>query len=82
MKGGKIVAIRAMSGERFAGRVFIDATYEGDLMAGAGVRFAVGREANAIYGETLNGVQMANSTNHQFMLDVDPYVVPGDPASG
>lgn len=82
VKGGKVVAFRAKSGERFAGRVFIDATYEGDLMAGAGVRFAVGREANATYGETLNGVQMANSTNHQFMLDVDPYVVPGDPASG
>lgn len=82
VKGGKVVAFRAKSGERFAGRVFIDATYEGDLMAGAGVRFAVGREANATYGETLNGVQMMNSTNHQFMLDIDPYVVPGNPASG
>ncbi len=82
VKGGKIVAFRARSGERFTGRVFIDATYEGDLMAGAGVRFAVGREANATYGETLNGVQMANSTNHQFTLDVDPYVQPGNPASG
>ncbi len=82
VKDGKVVAFRAKSGERFAGRVFIDATYEGDLMAGAGVRFAVGREANATYGETLNGVQMANSTNHQFTLDIDPYVQPGNPASG
>lgn len=82
VKGGKIVAFRAKSGERFTGRVFIDATYEGDLMASAGVRFAVGREANATYGETLNGVQMANSTNHQFTLDIDPYVQPGNPASG
>lgn len=82
VEGGKVVSFRAKSGERFAGRVFIDATYEGDLMAGAGVRFAVGREASATYGETLNGVQMANSINHQFTLDVNPYVQPGNPASG
>jgi len=62
--------------------MFIDATYEGDLMAGAGVSFTVGREANATYGETLNGVQLARSTSHQFTLDIDPYVVPGNPASG
>ena len=81
-KDGRIIAFRSTSGMRFAGRVFIDASYEGDLMAGAGVRFAVGREANATYGETLNGVQLANTTNHQFERDVDPYRVPGDPKSG
>lgn len=81
-RGGRIIAFRSTSGRRFAGRLFIDASYEGDLMAGAGVRFAVGREANATYGETLNGVQLANTTNHQFERDVDPYRVPGDPASG
>ena len=80
--GGRITAFRSKAGERFEGRVFIDATYEGDLMAGAGVSFAVGREANATYGETLNGVQLANTTNHQFTLDVDPYRIPGDPSSG
>lgn len=80
--GTKIVAFRTKDGTRIAGSVFIDATYEGDLMAGAGVGFAVGREANATYGETLNGVQRANTTNHQFTRDVDPYVVPGDPKSG
>lgn len=79
---GRIVAFRSAKGRRFAGKVFIDASYEGDLMAGAGVRFAVGREANATYGETLNGVQLANTTNHQFTLDIDPYRVPGDPKSG
>ena len=82
MDGNRIVAFRSKSGRRFEGNIFIDATYEGDLMAGAGVSFAVGREANATYGETLNGVQLANTTNHQFTLDIDPYRVPGDPSSG
>lgn len=82
MDGSRIAAFRSKSGRRFAGKVFIDATYEGDLMAGAGVSFTVGREANAAYGETLNGVQLANTTNHQFTLDIDPYRVPGDPSSG
>ncbi len=62
--------------------MFIDATYEGDLMAAAGVSFTVGREANATYGETLNGVQTARATKHQFDYPVDPYVIPGDPSSG
>lgn len=82
MEGNRVTAFRSKAGRRFAGKVFIDATYEGDLMAGAGVSFTVGREANAAYGETLNGVQLANTTNHQFTLDIDPYRVPGDPASG
>lgn len=80
--GGRITAFRSKSGQRYEGTVFIDATYEGDLMAGAGVAFTVGREANATYGETLNGVQLANTTNHQFRLDIDPYRVPGDRSSG
>ena len=62
--------------------MFIDATYEGDLMAKAGLSYTVGREANAKYGETLNGVQTAQATKHQFMKPVDPFVKPGDPASG
>ncbi|MEP9403703.1 FAD-dependent oxidoreductase [Sphingomonas sp. VNH70] len=80
--GARIVAFRSTQGRRFAGRVFIDASYEGDLMAAAGVSYTTGREANATYGETLNGVQVRNSTNHQFTLDIDPWRVPGDPASG
>ena len=63
--------------------MFIDATYEGDLMAAAGVDYHVGREANSVYGETLNGVQTdARHHGHQFRKPIDPYVVPGDPASG
>jgi hypothetical protein len=78
----RIRSIRMESGRTFAGKVFIDATYEGDLMAEAGVSFHVGREANALYGETLNGVQTRNAIYHQFTKRVDPYVVPGEPASG
>lgn len=61
-------------------KVFIDCTYEGDLMAQAGVSYIVGREANLQYGETFNGVQLQE--HHQFPDGVDPYRVPGDPQSG
>jgi hypothetical protein len=83
-KGGVmwITEIRMESGRIFRGKRFIDATYEGDFMARAGVRYHVGREANAAYGETLNGVQTKRATKHQFSADVDPYVVPGDRSSG
>lgn len=63
-----------------AARQFIDASYEGDLMAMAGASYIVGREGNDIYAETLNGVQLRG--RHQFPDGVDPYVVPGDPSSG
>jgi hypothetical protein len=63
--------------------MFIDATYEGDLLAAAGVTYTIGRESNDEYGETCNGVQKArNVKNHRFVVPVDPYIVPGDPASG
>ncbi|HUW61887.1 MAG TPA: FAD-dependent oxidoreductase [Candidatus Bathyarchaeia archaeon] len=80
--GNRIESITTLAGRQFRGKMFIDATYEGDLMAAAGVTYRVGREANAEYGETLNGVQIANATKHQFEHCVDPYVVPGDPSSG
>ena len=82
MAGRRLSEIATVSGRRFRGRMFVDATYEGDLMALAGVPYTVGREANATYGETLNGVQTANAVHHQFVQPVDPYVVPGDPSSG
>jgi hypothetical protein len=78
----RIVSLKTIDGQTFNGRVYIDASYEGDLMAEAGVRFALGREANAVFGETLNGIQAANATHHQFDFDIDPYVVPGSSASG
>ncbi|WP_156404785.1 FAD-dependent oxidoreductase [Sphingomonas sp. Root241] len=81
-RGGKIREMVAKDGRRIAGDLFIDASYEGDLMAMAGVSFTIGREANAQYGETLNGNQPRNSVSHNFTRDVDPYVVPGKPESG
>ena len=59
---------------------FIDCSYEGDLMAKAGVSYFTGREGNDEYDETLNGVQM--SVWHQFPDGVDPYLKEGDPNSG
>ena len=79
----RIVSLATESGRLFRGRQFIDATYEGDLMAAAKVRYAVGREANSQYGEMLNGNQVQKNThNHRFVKNVDPFVVPGDPTSG
>ncbi len=81
-EGDRIASITMLSGKTFHGKAFIDATYEGDLMAAAGVSYTVGREANAKYGESLNGVQTKNSHSHRFVVAVDPYVTPGDPKSG
>lgn len=80
--GPRITAIRMEDGRTWQGRMFIDATYEGDLMGMAGVDFATGRESNAVYGETINGIQTKNAIHHQFEHDIDPYVVPGQPDSG
>lgn len=63
-------------------RMFIDCTYEGDLMAQARVSYTVGREANTLYGETYNGVQLAKDKMNQFPDGIDPYKKPGDPSSG
>ncbi len=92
--GARIVAIRFESGLEVRGRMFIDATYEGDLLAAAGVRYRVGRESNSEQGETLNGVQTdryartladklsLNAGNHQLADGIDPYRSPGDRTSG
>jgi hypothetical protein len=77
----RISAITTERGDVFQARMFIDATYEGDLLAKAGVSYHVGREANSVYGETLNGI-CGKTPHHQFQVPVDPYVVPGEPATG
>lgn len=77
-----IHALVMESGNTYQGKVFIDATYEGDLMAKAGVPYHVGREAASVYNEDLNGIRVAKATHHQFTNDVDPYVIPGKPESG
>ncbi|MCK5067422.1 MAG: FAD-dependent oxidoreductase [Bacteroidales bacterium] len=80
---GSIQTIAMLSGKTFRGEVFIDATYEGDLMAAAGVSYTVGREANTLYGEKWNGIQTGVLHHgHHFKSDISPYVIPGDPASG
>ncbi len=82
-EGKRLTALVMESGKVFPGKIFLDATYEGDLMASAGVSYTVGREANKQYGESLNGVQRRlNQHNHRFVVKVDPYVNPGDPKSG
>lgn len=80
--GKRLIGFRTESGREFRGKMFIDATYEGDLLALAGVTYAVGREPNALYDETLNGVQTLNSINHNLRPGIDPHVRKGDPSSG
>ncbi len=83
LKDGRIRSITTLGGSTFAGSAFIDATYEGDLMAAAGVSYRVGREGTAEFGEEWAGVQKdARHHQHHFPEGVDPYLVPGDPSSG
>ena len=85
-QGASITSINVESVENTAqtknisAKVFIDCTYEGDLMALSGVSYVIGREDNKVYGEDYNGVQMQHL--HQFVDNVDPYVEKGNPASG
>lgn len=58
-------------------KVFIDCSYEGDLMARAGVSYTWGRESRDAYGESLAGVRP-----NLAVYDIDPYVIPGDAKSG
>lgn len=81
MREGRILWLETQTGARHYGAMYIDATYEGDLMAAAGVGYTVGREGNRPYYETLNGVQLGRPY-HNFLRPVDPYLSPGDPASG
>ncbi|HSH92949.1 MAG TPA: FAD-dependent oxidoreductase [Roseimicrobium sp.] len=84
--GGRITSITMLSGKTFGGKMFIDATYEGDLMAAAGVDYHVGREANSVYDEKWNGNQVGVLHHrHNFGAvkeKISPYVIPGDPKSG
>ena len=93
-QGNNIMSIRTLSydkdfgfsgAETYAGKMFIDASYEGDLMASAGVSYRIGRDDNSEYGETLNGIYFKSSDlspEKSPYKGIDPYVVPGDPESG
>jgi hypothetical protein len=76
--GATIVSATLSNGATYGASVFIDAGYEGDLMKLAGVTYAIGREANSVYGETVNGWQPPQLAG----LAIDPYVIPGDASSG
>jgi hypothetical protein len=83
VKDGRITSFRTLSGKVFAGKMFIDATYEGDLMAAAGVSYYVGRESTSTYDEQWNGVQTGVLHHgHWFKSDISPFRIPGDPDSG
>ena len=81
---GKIKSITTLSGKSYSGKVFIDATYEGDLMEAAEVSYHVGREANSTYGEEWNGIQVGvlHHRHHFADMGISPYLDPGDPSSG
>ncbi|HRJ73434.1 MAG TPA: FAD-dependent oxidoreductase, partial [Terrimicrobiaceae bacterium] len=76
--GTTVVSLTMESGLLVAGRMFLDAGYEGDLLAAAGVASIIGREANAQHGESQNGIRSEN----ELPDGIDPYRTPGDPASG
>nr|WKN34053.1 FAD-dependent oxidoreductase [Tunicatimonas sp. TK19036] len=83
MENGRISSIETLSGKTFRGSMFIDATYEGDLMATADISYHVGREANSVYNEEWNGVQIGVLHHqHWFKSDISPYKTPGDSTSG
>lgn len=80
---GSIRSIKTLSGNVYKGKMFIDATYEGDLMALAGVSYHVGREANSVYNEKWNGVQAGIFHHgHHFKSKISPYKIVGDTSSG
>ena len=85
MRDGRIVSATMETGETIKATVFIDATYEGDLMAAAQVSYRVGREPRNAFNESLAGQwqQVSWKGVYQFCgLPVSPYVVEDDPASG
>lgn len=85
-RANRIHALRMESGNQYSAKMFIDATYEGDLMARAGVRYIVGRESNATYVEQFNGVRGKRYAELYAApsgpIHVDPFLSPGNPASG
>ena len=84
--GARIVSMTTLSGKTYTAKMFIDATYEGDLMAAAGVEYHVGREAQSTYDEKWNGIQVGVLHHrHHFGAvkeAISAYVAPGDAASG
>jgi hypothetical protein len=91
MEGRRITSITMLSGKTYRGKMFIDATYVGDLMAAAGVTYTVGREPESQYGEDMAGVRRGDTKprvhytqgdKDHFVKEVDPYTIPGEASSG
>ena len=84
MDQGNIKSITCLNGAKFSAKVFVDATYEGDLMAAAGIEYHVGRESKATYKEDWNGVQtgVLHHGHHFGDMNISPYATPGDPTTG
>jgi len=84
MEDGKIISIHTLNGQQFVAKLFIDATYEGDLMAAANISYMVGRESTQTYNEKWNGVQtgVLHHGHHFGDREISPYIVPNDPDSG
>lgn len=80
--GNKIERITMESGAIFEAALFLDTTYEGDLMAQSGITYTTGREPNWLYDETYNGMQSLHAKKNQLPTGIDPYLIKGDSASG
>ncbi|VAW24585.1 Probable xanthan lyase [hydrothermal vent metagenome] len=81
-EGNRIVSITMENGLEVRAKQYIDCTYEGDLMAKSGVSFTTGRESNKTYGETYNGIRTPGKGGHNWPVNIDPYIIPGNPSSG
>lgn len=81
MENGKIKCIKMEDGSSYKGKIFVDASYEGDLLARAGVSYYVGRESNSTYKEIYNGIYFGGP-HHKFETWIDPYVIEGNKESG
>ncbi|TCC87933.1 FAD-dependent oxidoreductase [Pedobacter frigiditerrae] len=83
LKLGKIISFTTLGKKKFVGKMFIDATYEGDLMAASKVSYHIGRESNQVYNEQWNGAQpLVFQHGHYFKNNIDPYRIIGDTTSG
>lgn len=76
-EGARITAIKLTDGSSLSAKVFIDAGYEGDLMARAGVKYAVGRESKAEFGEEAAGVRFDKTVRHARTVDANGKLLPG-----
>ena len=76
-----IKSIQLENGKTIEAKIFIDASYEGDLLARAGISYTVGRESNQQYGETLNGIRV-NYDQGKDLTKISPYIKEGNPKSG